>query len=194
MQRMPELLQRLARVKSAWRTVVRASWNQRWLRASNRLKRRRQTRRRQSSQQLWSLRQSPRLAPCRQLQQPALRARSTLRRLAMLPRQKTTISYRPPCHLPTRRRHPSTSRGLTRVVKNHANRNGLLVRSRGTEPSPLQTRIWHYMRASCARKKLYLRLDHPAKCCSIHLVHRHGADVSFRGNAVMKIDWPNLLI
>ena len=32
--------------------------------------------------------------------------------------------------------HPDARRGLTRVVKNTANRNGLLARSRGTAPGP----------------------------------------------------------
>ena len=65
------------------------------------------------------------------------RGRSSLQRSAKFPRLSTRISYLPPCPL-QRRPHPDARRGLTRVVKNTANRNDVLARSGETAHHPDQ--------------------------------------------------------
>ena len=63
---------------------------------------------------------------------------------------------------------PQRELGLTRVVKNSANRNGLVARS----VKRLHRSGIRESGIICAspghRENLYLRLDHPPKCCSIN--------------------------
>jgi hypothetical protein len=120
---------RQVRSNLLWSLAECWSQNRRSPRPSVLLTRHRRSRQRHSSQPLRLSPPSLEPGPCRPFEPLALRARLPRRRSTTFPRKIPRISYPPPCRLHARRRRPSAHWGLTRVVKNSANRNGLVASS-----------------------------------------------------------------